>query len=116
MLAHPTRYGLSATRVRKLISDFAEMGGDACELPSNDEPISKRQMIDRQIAEHGLKVSVGSDFHGANMPWRRLGDVPRLNENQTLVLTQKLIPSPHLIEDTQTLLHRCLSLSPILDP
>ena len=94
VLAHPTRYGLSATRVRKLISDFAEMGGDACELPSNDEPISKRQMIDRQIAEHGLKVSVGSDFHGANMPWRRLGDVPKLNENQTLVLTQKIDTQP----------------------
>ncbi|OOR91333.1 phosphatase [Moraxella caviae] len=72
VLAHPTRYGLSATRTRRLIADFAMMGGDGCELP-NQEPDSLRAMIDRSIAEHGLKVSVGSDFHGTNMPWRKLG-------------------------------------------
>ncbi|MDO5650686.1 MAG: PHP domain-containing protein [Moraxella sp.] len=74
VLAHPTRYGLSATRVRRLIADFAQCGGDGCELPPPSEPISTRAMIDRCIAEHALKVSVGSDFHGATMPWRRLGE------------------------------------------
>lgn len=86
VLAHPTRYNLSATRVRKLIAEFAEFGGDACELPNNDEPLSTRRMVDRSIAEHGLQVSTGSDFHGTSMPWRRLGDVPSLAEGQTLVL------------------------------
>lgn len=75
VLAHPTRYDLSATRVRKLIADFAMLGGQAVELPAPSEPISTRAMIDRCIAEHGLMVSVGSDFHGSNMPWRRLGQV-----------------------------------------
>ncbi|WP_199507314.1 MULTISPECIES: PHP domain-containing protein [unclassified Psychrobacter] len=82
VLAHPTRYQLSATRVRKLISEFASLGGDGCELPANSEPVSTRKMVDRSIAEHKLAVSVGSDFHGSNMPWRRLGDVPRLAEAQ----------------------------------
>lgn len=82
VLAHPTRYNLSATRVRKLIAEFAQMGGDACELPATSEPISKRQMIDRAVAEHGLMVSTASDFHGANMPWRRLGDVPKKSTDQ----------------------------------
>ncbi|WP_019673281.1 PHP domain-containing protein [Psychrobacter lutiphocae] len=86
VLAHPTRYNLSATRVRKLIAEFAELGGDGCELPSNDEPISKRRMIDRTIAQHELLVSIGSDFHGSSMPWRKLGDVPRLAEGQQLVI------------------------------
>lgn len=72
VLAHPTRYGLSATRTRRLIGDFANLGGDACELPNN-EPISLCTMIDGSIAEHGLMVSIGSDFHGENMPWRKLG-------------------------------------------
>ncbi|WP_230655871.1 PHP domain-containing protein [Psychrobacter sp. I-STPA10] len=85
VLAHPTRYQLSATRVRKLIADFAQMGGDACELPSADEPISTRKMVDRSVAEHGLAVSTGSDFHGTTMPWRRLGDVPKLAESQRLI-------------------------------
>ena len=82
VLAHPTRYHLSATRVRKLIEEFAQLGGDACELPANSEPISTRRMVDRSIAEHGLAASIGSDFHGSNMPWRRLGDVPSLNAEQ----------------------------------
>lgn len=82
VLAHPTRYHLSATRVRKLIADFSEMGGDACELPALREPLSTRQMIDRSIATYGLMVSVGSDFHGASMPWRKLGQVPMLKEHQ----------------------------------
>lgn len=77
ILAHPTRYRLSATRTRRLITEFAEMGGDACELPANDEPLSTRQMIDRSLAQHQLKVSVGSDFHGQAMPWRKLGNVPK---------------------------------------
>ena len=82
VLAHPTRYQLSATRVRKLIEEFAQLGGDACELPATSEPISTRRMVDRSIAEHGLSASIGSDFHGSNMPWRRLGDVPTLNDDQ----------------------------------
>lgn len=74
ILAHPTRYGLSATKIRRLIGDFACFGGDALELPNN-EPVSTRAMIDRCVKQYGLMVSVGSDFHGTNMPWRKLGQV-----------------------------------------
>lgn len=88
VLAHPTRYGLSATRVRKLIADFADCGGDACELPSPTEPVSTRQMIDRQIALHGLMVSVGSDFHGTITPWRKLGQVATLKAEQVGIWTK----------------------------
>lgn len=82
VLAHPTRYDLSATCIRRLMADFAEYGGDACELPATDEPLSKRKMIDRVIQQHDLQVSVGSDFHGTSMPWRALGDVAELNATQ----------------------------------
>ncbi|MDO4450207.1 MAG: PHP domain-containing protein [Moraxella sp.] len=82
VLAHPTRYGLSATRVRKLIADFAMLGGQAVELPAVSEPTSIRAMIDRCVAQHGLMVSVGSDFHGSSMPWRKLGQVAVPKEGQ----------------------------------
>ena len=82
VLAHPTRYDLSATNVRYLIEIFAQFGGDAIELPPAIEPASTRQMVDRMIAEFGLKVSVGSDFHGDNMPWVKLGNIPRVKEGQ----------------------------------
>lgn len=82
VLAHPTRYDLSATNVRYLIQIFAEYGGDAVELPPNIDPASTRQMVDRMIAEFNLKVSVGSDFHGDHMPWLKLGQIPRVKEGQ----------------------------------
>lgn len=82
VLAHPTRYDLSATNIRYLIEIFAKFGGDAIELPPAIEPVSTRQMVDRMIEQFGLKVSVGSDFHGDNMPWIKLGNIPRLKEGQ----------------------------------
>lgn len=81
-LAHATSYNLTSTKVRKLIADFANAGGDAVELPAVNEPPSTRHMIDRVVKEHGLKVSIGSDFHGTTMPWRVLGNVPKLHEGQ----------------------------------
>jgi 3',5'-nucleoside bisphosphate phosphatase len=82
VLAHPTRYDLSATNVRYLIELFAKCGGDAVELPPAVDPASTRQMVDRMIAENHLKVSVGSDFHGDYMPWIRLGNIPSVKEGQ----------------------------------
>ena len=82
VLAHPTRYDMSATNIRYLIEIFAKFGGDAVELPPAIEPASTRQMVDRMIAEFNLKVSVGSDFHGDNMPWVKLGNIPRVKEGQ----------------------------------
>ena len=82
VLAHPTRYDLSATNIRYLIEIFSKFGGDAVELPPAVEPASTRQMVDRMIEEYDLKVSVGSDFHGDNMPWIRLGNIPRLKDWQ----------------------------------
>lgn len=81
-LAHATGYNLTSNKVRKLIADFASAGGDAVELPAVNEPPSTRHMVDRVIKEQGLKVSIGSDFHGTTMPWRVLGNVPKLHEGQ----------------------------------
>lgn len=82
VLAHPTRYDLSATNIRYLIEIFAQSGGDAVELPPAIDPVSTRQMVDRMIEEYQLKVSIGSDFHGDHMPWLRLGNTPRLKADQ----------------------------------
>lgn len=88
VLAHPTRYDLSATNVRYLIELFAQAGGDAVELPPQIDPPATRQMVDRMIAEQGLKVSVGSDFHGENMPWIQLGRVPVIKAGQVGIWEQ----------------------------
>ena len=82
VLAHPTRYDLSATNIRYLIEIFAQFGGDAVELPPYIEAASTRLMVDRMIEQFNIKVSGGSDFHGDNMPWIKLGNIPRVKEGQ----------------------------------
>ena len=82
VLAHPTRYGLSATRCRRLIAHFAVIGGTGVELPARNEPPATRAMIDREISSGKLAVSTASDFHGDHMPWARLGQVPELSAGQ----------------------------------
>ncbi|MHA3053704.1 PHP domain-containing protein [Acinetobacter sp. ANC 4633] len=76
VLAHPTRYDLSATNTRYLIDLFAQSAGDAVELAPEIDSLSTRQMVDRMIAQNNLKVSIGSDFHGKHMPWLKLGQAP----------------------------------------
>ena len=44
VLAHPTKYALSATLTRELIQDFARLGGHAIELPSAHEPPAMRHV------------------------------------------------------------------------
>lgn len=46
------------------------------------EPLSTRQMIDRMIEQYQLAVSIGSDFHGENMPWIKLGNTPKPTDKQ----------------------------------
>lgn len=88
VLAHPTRYGLSATHIRYLAGLFKSLGGHAMELPAGHEPPATRAMMDYLIAQHDLAVSVASDFHGNNMPWLKLGQVPVVRENQRGVWEQ----------------------------
>jgi len=82
VLAHPTRYGLSANVLKRLVADFVVCGGRALELPAFQEPPATRAMIDRLVAEHRLMVSTASDFHGDSMPWIKLGNVPSMKAGQ----------------------------------
>ncbi|SDC27129.1 PHP domain-containing protein [Acinetobacter boissieri] len=82
ILAHPTRYGLSATNIRYLFELFSQLGGHAVELPPRNEKASTRQMIDRLISQYDFDVSIGSDFHGDHMPWAKLGQTPVLKDGQ----------------------------------
>lgn len=82
VLAHPCEYDLSATNLRYLIDLFAQFGGDAVELTHISKPLSMRQMVDKYIEKHQLKISVGSDFHGEHAAWRTLGKVPIMSKHQ----------------------------------
>ncbi len=87
VLAHPLKYGLTRTLLRRLLCDFVQVGGGAVELLcGRQNPVQTRelrQLMDSVAADlqrPTLHCSVGSDFHQPNQPWCELGCV-RLPED-----------------------------------
>lgn len=72
VLAHPSRYELSAKWLRRLIVEFKENGGKAIEVvyPGLSRVI-QQQMV-KYALEYDLYASTGSDFHAPGR-WRELG-------------------------------------------
>lgn len=78
VLAHPLKYALTRTKLRALATDFAELGGDAMELISGQQPAGRAEDLARIARELGLAASCGSDFHRPDAPWQELGNFGRL--------------------------------------
>jgi 3',5'-nucleoside bisphosphate phosphatase len=72
-LAHPTRYSLSAGARRRLLSDFAAAGGTSLEIVSGGNGAQQVDTCAMLAVHHGLKGSVGSDFHSPQAAWNPLG-------------------------------------------
>ena len=73
VLAHPLRYRITATRLRKLLHDYKLAGGRAIEVvcgSSNSDDIIRAAHLAQQF---GLMGSVGSDFHSLDNRWIDLG-------------------------------------------
>lgn len=73
ILAHPLLYGLTPEELEELVSKCKEVGFDGMEtMYSRNKEGDEERM--RALAEkYNLKVSGGSDFHGANKPDIDLG-------------------------------------------
>ncbi len=80
VIAHPARYPLSATRLRQLISEFKDLGGEAIEVVSGSHSRDDNQRIGVLTQQMGLYASCGSDFHGPENPYFDLGRIPALPE------------------------------------
>lgn len=64
VIAHPLKYKLTNTKLRKLICDFKDAGGEGLEVISSDLPsIDVNRLADLTV-EFSLFASSGSDFHG----------------------------------------------------
>lgn len=73
VLAHPGRYPLSRTKMRELITVFAEAGGEAMEVATATEKPDMIRYLGQLSTRFGLEASQGSDFHGPHIPWVQLG-------------------------------------------
>lgn len=78
VVAHPARYGLSATRLRQLLKEFKEAGGEGLEVVSGSQPQAATPSLARYAQQLELLASVGSDYHGPGQGVNDLGRVPPL--------------------------------------
>jgi len=72
VLAHPSRYKLSAGARRRLLADFAAAGGTALEVVTGPNHADHVEALAAFALKHGFSGSVGSDFH-APQTWNPLG-------------------------------------------
>ncbi len=78
VIAHPARYGLSATRLRQLLGAFRELGGEGLEVVSGSHTPDDNERMALLARRFDLLASAGSDFHGPENPWYELGRIPEL--------------------------------------
>ncbi len=78
VIAHPARYALTATKLRRLIGEFKECGGEAIEVVSGSHSADEAHAMGLHARRFGLYASAGSDYHGPEHPWVELGRLPPL--------------------------------------
>ncbi|MBQ87063.1 MAG: hypothetical protein CMQ16_11745 [Gammaproteobacteria bacterium] len=78
VLAHPGRYGLTRSKLGRLMDDFQQDGGDAVEVSYGSINYVQRTSLITMTQERGLYASAGSDFHSAERQWTDIGKFPAL--------------------------------------
>jgi len=78
VIAHPGRYRFTHTKLLRLIGEFRELGGVGIEVVSSSHTRDESLLFARYARDHGLLASVGSDFHGPQNPWVKLGGAAQL--------------------------------------
>ena len=78
IVAHPLRYKLTATRMRKLLGAFKNAGGLAIEVVTGRYNPDEMRVLANYANQFELAGSVGSDFHSPANPWIELGRVAPL--------------------------------------
>jgi len=80
VLAHPARYRMTRTKLRRLLGEFKDVGGEALEVVSGSHNKDDCFVMARHARDFNLFASVGSDFHNPDLPWIALGRLQPLPE------------------------------------
>jgi predicted metal-dependent phosphoesterase TrpH len=79
-VAHPGRYKLSRADMRRFLTDFRDLGGQAIEVMSGSHTQEHVDAFARLAREYGFLASRGSDFHGPGESYVDLGKLAPLPE------------------------------------
>jgi predicted metal-dependent phosphoesterase TrpH len=85
VIAHPARYRMTRSKLRQLIQDFVDCGGQAIEVVSGSHSRDDMFTIAQHARDFNLLASAGSDYHGPEHTWMDLGKLPALPDGCTPV-------------------------------
>jgi len=85
VLAHPARYNLTRSKLLRLIDAFIQAGGQGLEVITGSQITAISSDLPSICQQKNLLASCGSDFHGMNQHWARLGNFPALPASCTPV-------------------------------
>jgi predicted metal-dependent phosphoesterase TrpH len=83
VLAHPGRYDLKTGKLRRLLAEFKELGGEAIEVVTGCHTPQHCARFAVLAKEFSLLASRGSDFHAPGEGGREIGGGPALPEGVT---------------------------------
>jgi len=75
VIAHPGRYNFGREKLRLLLSEFRDAGGEGIEVVTGSHTPDQVPLFADLAVEFGLLASVGSDFHAPGEGGRELGSV-----------------------------------------
>jgi len=78
IIAHPLHYQLKLKKIKTLIEEFVDYGGQAIEVVSGSQSQSDTERLASLAKQYHLYASIGSDFHNLETPWNSLGKLPLL--------------------------------------
>jgi predicted metal-dependent phosphoesterase TrpH len=78
VVAHPARYGMTASKLRRFLGEFRESGGAGMEVISGSHSRDNVSAMAALCRSQDMLASCGSDYHGPENPWIRLGQLPAL--------------------------------------
>lgn len=81
IIAHPMRYKLTGSWMRKLLFAFKQAGGTGIEVVCGNNSTEDTRHSAAFARRYQLAGSVGSDFHSPENSWSKLGNLARLPDD-----------------------------------
>ena len=78
IIAHPGRYKIGATPMRRLLTEFKELGGEGLEVVTGNHTPDQVRHYAGLAKNFGLAGSRGSDYHGPGESYTLPGKLPPL--------------------------------------
>lgn len=85
ILAHPLRYNITASWLRRFLLAFKESGGTGIEVVTGSSNADEITAAAAHARRFELSGSSGSDFHGFDNTWVKLGHLAAMPESVTPV-------------------------------